>query len=155
MSRASVRKTRSILIPLIGEPAFSYCLRSRRLVNSLPLPLLLGVVALVGTTLSSGAGQLAMAGLWVASVVYCLVALLLLTRWREESARLAGRKISGELGYPIRIRGVGGVLELGVWKRQTERAIQRHRRATPVFGSGKAPDSTDRRDPPRPSGRPS
>ncbi|MGC1908076.1 MAG: hypothetical protein WA809_00530 [Candidatus Dormiibacterota bacterium] len=121
------RKTRPILVTLIGTPAFRYCVRLRRYANSLGLILLVGVGALLGAVIGVGTSQLAFAGLWGACVLYCVFGLPVLIVWKQLSTQLASRKLSDELGYPIRIRGAGGSLDVNTWKRAIDRALQRSR----------------------------
>ncbi|HUY09902.1 MAG TPA: hypothetical protein VMW80_10755 [Candidatus Dormibacteraeota bacterium] len=121
------RKTRPILVTLIGERAFRYCVRVRYFANSLVFVLVAGLGALVGGVVSAGTIQIALASLWGVCILYCLVGIPMIFVWKKRSTRLASHKLSAELGYPIRIRGAGGSLDVNTWKREIDRALQRYR----------------------------
>jgi len=127
--RGIVSRTRPILVPLIGQRAFSYCVRVQYFVRSLLVPLLVGPIAIILAGFTQAPLQLALFGIWGASVLYCLVGLGLVFVWTKMPARLASRKLSAELGYPIHIRGAGAELDVDVWKRRVDRAMQQHRTA--------------------------
>lgn len=126
-----VRRTRPILVPLIGEHAFRYCVRTQYFAKSLAVPLVVGVGAVVGAAFATGTVQLALAGVWGICFLYCLVGLPLLFLWMRGSTRLASGKISAALGYGVRIRGRGGSLDVDSWKRRIDRALERYRAANP------------------------
>ena len=114
-------------MPLIGQRAFSYCVRIQYYVRSLLVPLFVGPIAIILAGFSRAPFQLALFGLWGASVLYCLVGLCLAFVWTKMPARLASRKLSAELGYPIHIRAAGAELDVDVWKRRVDRAMHQHR----------------------------
>ncbi|MGC2190778.1 MAG: hypothetical protein WA751_00375 [Candidatus Dormiibacterota bacterium] len=131
INRAMVRRTRPMLVPLIGERAFKCCWRAQYFAKSLVLPLLVGVGTVIGAGYSKGTLQIALASIWGFCVLYCLVGIPFLFVSTKRSARLASRKLSAELGYSIRIRGEGAVLDVDTWKRQIDWAMQRYRDAHP------------------------
>ncbi len=132
VGRSKIRRVRPILEPLIGERAFHACVRAQRFARFLIFPFALGVGAVVASVFTRETVQPFLACVWGACVVYCLVGLPFLIFWVRRSSRLASRKLSDELGYPIRIRGVGGSLDVEVWRRQVDRALRRYRDRHPV-----------------------
>jgi hypothetical protein len=120
-----------MLVPLIGARAFKCCWRAQYFAKSLILPLLVGVGTVIGAAYTKGTLQIALASIWGFCFLYCLIGIPFLFVWTIKSARLASRKISAELGYPIRIRGEGAVLDVDTWKRQIDWAMQRYRDAHP------------------------
>jgi hypothetical protein len=154
VNREMVRKTRPILVPLIGERAFEYCVRTQYFAKFLVCPLVVGLGAIIGAAFTKGAVQIALASIWGICVLYCLVGLPVLFVWMKKAARLASGKLSAELGYPIRIRGAGGLLAVEVWKRQTDRAMQRYRDRNPMAHQPGESDAAEGSDHQRPGAAP-
>ncbi|HEY6538950.1 MAG TPA: hypothetical protein VI138_07945 [Candidatus Dormibacteraeota bacterium] len=117
---------RPVLVSLIGRDAYRSCLHRRRLTRSLVLPLLFGCAAIAMAVLDRGTLQIAAIGLWSLCVVYSALAIPLIWVSVRRASRLASRKLSSELGYPIRVRSRGGSLDLDTWRDDIERAIDRH-----------------------------
>jgi len=131
VNRKMVQRKRPVLVPLIGERAFKYCVRTQYFVKFLAFPLVVGVGAVVGAAFTQAAVQIALAGIWGGCVLYCLVGFPVLLLWIRKSTRLASRKLSADLGYPIEIRGGRGRLDVDAWKWQIDRAMHRYRTAHP------------------------
>ncbi|MHB1501942.1 MAG: hypothetical protein ACYCYK_12380 [Candidatus Dormibacteria bacterium] len=144
ISRAKVEAARPVLVPLIGEEAFSYAQRPPYLVKYGSGAFVVGCGAAIGLSVTEGPLSMAFGAVgWTIGTAFCL-GLPLMFHWMFKTSRLANAKLSADLGFPIKVRGGGGGIDPQDWARAIERAKQRYWQEHPEAQLGG--DGTDGAD---------
>jgi hypothetical protein len=122
VTRRKVELARPVLSPLIGDSAFRSVVMVLYYFKYMPVAFPVGLLAVVGTALAKGPIGTAPRVVEAVCIAYFVIGLPLMFWWMRRVGRLASKKLSDDLGYPIRARGA--LLNAEEWKTEIERAKQ-------------------------------